>query len=49
MEATSSGAQIIDGKVVAQTIREEVKTEVGKLSKSTGQVRAAIAALGALR
>ena len=49
METSTSGAQIIDGKAIAQTIREEVKTEVGKLTKSTGQVRGAIADKGALR
>ena len=32
------GAQIIDGKAIAQTIREEIKAKVAKLHEATGKV-----------
>lgn len=37
-----SGAQIIDGKAIAQTIREEIKVKVAKLHEATGKVLAGL-------
>ena len=46
-QASPHSAELIDGKAIAATIREEIKAEVAKLHETTGKVSCLTRALHA--